>query len=195
MEMPEFPCAATGRRALPMGRRGDLRHARALQPDGQDRPGVVTTRLSGKVALITGAARGQGRAHAQPLSAEGADVILIDIAGPLGCRPGLASSLPAEGENAHLMHKECFLRAASLVFYGRQPSCAAWLDVFIGRASCSGRFFKDLREDDEDSRGKLSKLRECIQGELRGQLGRTKRDFRLWQSTNRNEARRLMGGA
>ena len=30
--------ASAGRRALPVERRGDLRHARALQPDGQDRP-------------------------------------------------------------------------------------------------------------------------------------------------------------
>ena len=36
-----------------------------------------------KVVLITGAARGQGRAHAVRLSAEGADVIAVDIAGPL----------------------------------------------------------------------------------------------------------------
>ncbi|MGH3321039.1 MAG: mycofactocin-coupled SDR family oxidoreductase [Streptosporangiaceae bacterium] len=34
--------------------------------------------LEGKVALITGAARGQGRSHAQRLAAEGADVIAID---------------------------------------------------------------------------------------------------------------------
>ena len=36
-----------------------------------------------KVALVTGAARGQGRAHAVRLAAEGADVIAVDIAGPL----------------------------------------------------------------------------------------------------------------
>lgn len=35
-------------------------------------------RLAGRVALITGAAHGQGRAHAVRFAAEGADVILID---------------------------------------------------------------------------------------------------------------------
>ena len=40
-------------------------------------------RMEGKVVLITGAARGQGRAHAQRLAAEGADVIAVDLAGPV----------------------------------------------------------------------------------------------------------------
>jgi SDR family mycofactocin-dependent oxidoreductase len=38
--------------------------------------------LHGRVALITGAARGQGRAHATRLANEGADIIAIDICGP-----------------------------------------------------------------------------------------------------------------
>lgn len=39
----------------------------------------MSDRLAGKVAFITGVARGQGRAHAVRLAAEGADIIGVDI--------------------------------------------------------------------------------------------------------------------
>ena len=39
---------------------------------------TVAGRVEGKVALITGAARGQGRSHANRLAEEGADIIAID---------------------------------------------------------------------------------------------------------------------
>ena len=39
--------------------------------------------LEGRVAFITGAARGQGRAHAIRLAGEGADIIAIDICGAI----------------------------------------------------------------------------------------------------------------
>lgn len=39
----------------------------------------MTGRLSGKVAFITGAARGQGRSHAIRLAEEGADIIAVDL--------------------------------------------------------------------------------------------------------------------
>jgi OFA family oxalate/formate antiporter-like MFS transporter len=42
-------------------------------------------------------------------------------------------------------------------------------------------FFSYSRDDDVDSHGDLSALRNRIQGELRGQLGRTAKTFRLWQ--------------
>ena len=41
----------------------------------------MTDRLAGRVAFITGAARGQGRAHAVRMADEGADIIAVDIAG------------------------------------------------------------------------------------------------------------------
>jgi hypothetical protein len=42
-------------------------------------------------------------------------------------------------------------------------------------------FFSYSRQDDLDSDGTLSALRDRIQRELRGQLGRSPSNFRLWQ--------------
>ena len=39
----------------------------------------MTGRVEGKVAFITGAARGQGRSHAIRLAQEGADIIAVDL--------------------------------------------------------------------------------------------------------------------
>jgi SDR family mycofactocin-dependent oxidoreductase len=47
----------------------------------------MTGRLSGKVAFITGAARGQGRAHAIAMAKEGADVIAVDICHQIDSNP------------------------------------------------------------------------------------------------------------
>jgi branched-chain amino acid transport system substrate-binding protein len=42
-------------------------------------------------------------------------------------------------------------------------------------------FFSYSRDDDESYRGRLSALREAIQHELSAQLGRSRKNFRLWQ--------------
>jgi SDR family mycofactocin-dependent oxidoreductase len=44
-------------------------------------------RVEGKVAFITGAARGQGRSHAIRLAQEGADIIAVDICAQVGSVP------------------------------------------------------------------------------------------------------------
>ena len=44
-------------------------------------------KLQGKVAFITGAARGQGRAHAIAMAREGADIIAIDICRDIPSNP------------------------------------------------------------------------------------------------------------
>jgi SDR family mycofactocin-dependent oxidoreductase len=44
---------------------------------------TMSDRVAGKVAFITGAARGQGRSHAVRLAQEGADIIAVDICEPV----------------------------------------------------------------------------------------------------------------
>src|SRR4029453_17452273 len=47
----------------------------------------MTGRLEGKVAFITGGARGQGRAHAIAMAKEGADIIVVDICRNIDSNP------------------------------------------------------------------------------------------------------------
>jgi SDR family mycofactocin-dependent oxidoreductase len=47
----------------------------------------MTGRVAGKVALVTGAARGQGRSHALRLAEEGADIIAVDICEQIESNP------------------------------------------------------------------------------------------------------------
>ena len=52
-------------------------------------------RVAGKVAFITGAARGQGRSHAIRLAQEGADIIAVDLCGQVDSVP-YAMATPAD---------------------------------------------------------------------------------------------------
>ena len=52
----------------------------------------MTERFANKVALVSGAARGQGRNQAVRLAAEGADIIAFDVAGPVPAQGTPAAS-------------------------------------------------------------------------------------------------------
>lgn len=86
-------------------------------------------RVNGKVALITGAARGQGAAHARSLAAEGASVVIADIRDEEG--RALAASLGSSA--SYLRHDvgsdESWRAALEMVRarYGR-------LDVLVNNA-------------------------------------------------------------
>lgn len=61
--------------------------------------------LTGQVALVTGAARGQGRAHAVALAREGADVVAIDIDAPIDTVPYPMASTADLAETARLVEE------------------------------------------------------------------------------------------
>lgn len=56
----------------------------------------MSGRLEGKVAFITGAARGQGRSHAVRLAEEGADIIAVDICGPVSNNTQIEPATPED---------------------------------------------------------------------------------------------------
>src|ERR1700721_1708658 len=53
---------------------------------------AMAGRMDGKVSFITGAGRGQGRAHAVKQASEGADIIAIDICEDIESNPYPMSS-------------------------------------------------------------------------------------------------------
>jgi len=98
----------------------------------------MSGRLTGKVAFITGAARGQGRAHAVRMAREGADIIAVDIAGKL---PSCVPYDPATPED--------LAETARLVEAINRRIVASAIDI---------RDFDGLREAVNDGVTKLGRL-------------------------------------
>jgi SDR family mycofactocin-dependent oxidoreductase len=82
-------------------------------------------KFDGRVALVTGGARGQGRSHALALAAEGADIALVDICAQIDTVPyGLATQedLAATHQELEALGVRVWSRAADLRDSGQVAS-------------------------------------------------------------------------
>ncbi|KUH95483.1 mycofactocin-coupled SDR family oxidoreductase [Mycobacterium sp. IS-1556] len=101
-------------------------------------------RVAGKVALVSGAARGQGRSHAKTLAAEGADIIAVDICAdietneyPLARPEDLdetARLVEKEGQRAYTEIADVRDRAALTAAIDRGVAEFGHLDVVVANA-------------------------------------------------------------
>jgi SDR family mycofactocin-dependent oxidoreductase len=75
--------------------------------------------LSGRVAYVTGAARGQGRSHCVRLARAGADIVAMDACGPVATHNGYQPATPedlaetvslVEGEGRKILARELDVR-------------------------------------------------------------------------------------
>lgn len=115
-----------------------------------------------RVALVTGAARGQGRAHAESFAANGHDVVLLDVCArvaPTGYPPATPEQLAEAGRacedrGAQVVVVEVDLRDGAAVRDAVDAAVARLdrLDVIVSNAGVSFfRPFLELSDDDWDA--------------------------------------------
>jgi (+)-trans-carveol dehydrogenase len=105
-------------------------------------------RLTGKVAFITGAARGQGRSHAVRLAEEGADIIAVDICQTIPTAPGpgpapadLADTVRAvESLDRRILAAQIDVRDLDAMtgFVAKSVSELGRLDIVLANAGIAG---------------------------------------------------------
>jgi 3-oxoacyl-[acyl-carrier protein] reductase len=93
-------------------------------------------RFAGKVAIVTGAARGIGEAYARALAAEGAAVVVADLNSEAGTK--VAASIEADGGQAVFTHADVADPASALAMAALAVERFGGIDCLINNAAIYG---------------------------------------------------------
>jgi SDR family mycofactocin-dependent oxidoreductase len=124
-----------------------------MQSEKEDKMG----QLDGQVAIVTGAGRGQGRAHALALAAEGASVVVCDIAAQIDTVPFPLATKDELDETVALVEKtnvQCLgivadIRDTDQVNSVVEQTLAAFgrIDILIANAAiCTASPFEEITD-------------------------------------------------
>ena len=114
----------------------------------QGEGGVISTELEGRVALITGAGNGMGRAHARELARRGARVGVLDVEGDAAA--GVAKEIEADGGWAMPFETDVTDRDAMEFAVEQLTDQTERLDILVSNAGIvnSTTTIKDTAEEE-----------------------------------------------
>jgi NAD(P)-dependent dehydrogenase (short-subunit alcohol dehydrogenase family) len=112
-----------------------------MNPPESEGPRPASSGLAGQVALITGAAHGQGRATALALAREGMHIAALDVARPLdypGYAMGSADDLATLADECRALGVECLTFPADVPMTRPSPPRSRTSSrASAGSTSCS----------------------------------------------------------
>jgi NAD(P)-dependent dehydrogenase (short-subunit alcohol dehydrogenase family) len=103
-------------------------------------PGPARMSLSGRAALVTGAAGGIGRASAWALAAQGAAVLAVDLRDP----SETVDRIRADGGRADALGLDCATEEGAEAMVARALEAFGRLDVLHANAGISGPLYPNL---------------------------------------------------
>jgi SDR family mycofactocin-dependent oxidoreductase len=114
-------------------------------------------RVEGKVAFITGAARGQGRSHAVRLAEEGADIVAVDICEdidevdiPLATEADLGETVRlVEAAGGRIVARKADVRSSDQLNAAVADGLAAFGKIDVVVANAAALSYRTLQEIDE----------------------------------------------
>ena len=123
--------------------------ADAAPPADWDRP------LDGKIALVTGAARGIGATIAEVFARDGASVVVVDIEGPAGASDALAETAEKVGATALTLDVTAADAVDRIAEHLREHYHGSSLDILVNNAGITrDKLLANMDEARWDSRGR-----------------------------------------